>query len=239
MAKRTSRPPHVQSPKIGGGQRRRSRHGGDDRILDTIGSETVSLTEAFHHFVALSPTESKAAKDLRAAIKTGDLPHSVGRTVKMLPGLTTPPPSEITIDKPIPAEILRGVGPKFVRESARATWFEPSTKCHFTFENIKVPRNEVLRLRPAPESSPIDVEKNRPGRKEKFDWELFLARFVLNLREDKVPASGAINFEQRARDLRAWGRKHPEIGEENTPSQNAMRTKVAQWKEQLWPKVIS
>jgi hypothetical protein len=74
------------------------------------------------------------------------------------------------------------------------------------------------------------------GPKEKYDWELFKARFYLNLDDDDVPAHGNINFEQRAKDLREWGNEHPEIGEENTPSQSAMRAKVTEWAP-LWPRL--
>ena len=59
----------------------------------------------------------------------------------------------------------------------------------------------------ASEIGTLDEDKTVPGEKrgpkEKYDWELFLARFVLKLHEEKVPASGAINFEQRAKDSAA------------------------------------
>jgi hypothetical protein len=88
----------------------------------------------------------------------------------------------------------------------------------------------------APESFPIGVKQKRRGPKEKFDWELFKARFYLDLDNDDVPAHGDINFEQRAKNLCAWGAEHPGIGEANTPGDSSMRAKVTEW-AQLWPKL--
>jgi hypothetical protein len=88
----------------------------------------------------------------------------------------------------------------------------------------------------APESSPIEVKQKRRGPKEKFDWELFKARFYLDLDNDDVQAHDDINFEQRANNLCAWGAEHPGIGEDKTPGASSMREKVKEW-AQLWPKL--
>jgi hypothetical protein len=91
---------------------------------------------------------------------------------------------------------------------------------------------------PANEIEALQQDKTVPGAKrgpkEKYPWELFKAKFYLDLYDDDVPAHGDVNFEQRAK--RKWGSEHPEIGEESTPSQNAMRTKVTEWAS-LWPRL--
>jgi hypothetical protein len=75
------------------------------------------------------------------------------------------------------------------------------------------------------------LSRTKRGPNGYYNWELFQARFYLNLYDDDVPANANINIEQ---NLMLWGQNHPDIGEENTPKSTAMRKKIAQW-GQLWP----
>jgi hypothetical protein len=74
------------------------------------------------------------------------------------------------------------------------------------------------------------------GRKRKYDWELFKARFFLLLYGDKLPADTDINQESYADELIVWGQNHPMVREENTPAISSMREKVAEW-TRLWPRL--
>ena len=78
------------------------------------------------------------------------------------------------------------------------------------------------------------LSRTKRGPNGYYNWELFQARFYLNLYDDDVPANANINIEQQATNLMLWGQNHPDIGEENTPKSTAMRKKIAQW-GQLWP----
>jgi hypothetical protein len=123
----------------------------------------------------------------------------------------------------------------------RVTWSTSTIECEdyksgllFVYAGVTAGTVDVEALLPAPEPTPVAAEQKRRGPKKKYIWELFMARFFMDLDNDDVPADGDINFAQQAKKLREWGRNHPQIDEENTPSDPAMRAKVTEWAS-LWP----
>jgi hypothetical protein len=65
-------------------------------------------------------------------------------------------------------------------------------------------------------------------------WELFKARFYLNLYDNAERADASINVSAEAEKLMVWGPNHPHIGTLKTPARTRMEEKIREWML-LWP----
>ena len=131
-----------------------------DKSITSASPERVTLAEAYFHFKACNPSERQATIDLVSVIREERLELRAGKVTELRPGGET----RSTYDKAVPTVALNDrLGMKFDWEPSRALWERPPPDSYFTFEDITVSRDQVLKLRPVPAATIGSAAKRRGG----------------------------------------------------------------------------